>query len=189
MSTPPINAMQAQSSRGQRGGYSRGGGRGRGNGGLRAPLQQFRSWKGGILSVTDLVGPSWSVHPTRLSAHSVHLIWSRCELQFDYALRQQRHRKLADRPASFVTAEGKTIHVAQDLASQNDRTVARGKVGRTLTVPENIPNLEVVYTQSPRTRSATRQPPCASDDDGGALGSKVPLSSRSVTRINAKHML
>ncbi|EIW59587.1 uncharacterized protein TRAVEDRAFT_58347 [Trametes versicolor FP-101664 SS1] len=109
MSTPPINAMQAQSSRGQRGGYSRGGGRGRGNGGLRAPLQQFRSWKGGILSVTDLVGPSW------------------CELQFDYALRQQRHRKLADRPASFVTAEGKTIHVAQDLASQNDRTVARGK--------------------------------------------------------------
>ncbi|KAI0826879.1 exonuclease V [Trametes gibbosa] len=74
----------------------------------RTPFQQFRSWKG-MLSVTDLVGPSW------------------CEVQFDYGLRQKRYKKLEDRPTSFVTAEGKTIEVVQNVAAQNDRTVTRGK--------------------------------------------------------------
>ncbi|KAI0335835.1 hypothetical protein GY45DRAFT_1316576 [Cubamyces sp. BRFM 1775] len=72
------------------------------------PFQQFRSWNK-VLSVTDLVGPSW------------------CEVQFDYGLRQQRYRRLEDRPTTFVTAEGKTINVVQDVAAKNDRTVARGK--------------------------------------------------------------
>ncbi|KAI9058437.1 hypothetical protein FKP32DRAFT_1669281 [Trametes sanguinea] len=72
------------------------------------PFQQFRRWNN-MLSVTDLVGPSW------------------CEVQFDYGLRQKRYKKLEDRPQSFVTAEGKTITVVQDLAGKNDRTVSRGK--------------------------------------------------------------
>ncbi|KAI0657362.1 exonuclease V [Cubamyces menziesii] len=72
------------------------------------PFQQFRRWSK-VLSVTDLVGPSW------------------CEVQFDYGLRQQRHKKLEDRPATFVTAEGKTIDVVQDVAAKNNRTVSRGK--------------------------------------------------------------
>ncbi|CDO76100.1 hypothetical protein BN946_scf184649.g26 [Trametes cinnabarina] len=74
------------------------------------PFQQFRRWNN-VLSVTDLVGPSW------------------CEVQFDYGLRQKRYRKLEDRPQSFMTAEGKVITVEQNVAAQNDRTVSRGKVG------------------------------------------------------------
>ncbi|OSD07150.1 hypothetical protein PYCCODRAFT_1402525 [Trametes coccinea BRFM310] len=72
------------------------------------PFQQFRRWNN-MLSVTDLVGPSW------------------CEVQFDYGLRQKRYKKLEDRPQTFTTAEGKTITVVKDLASKNDRTVSRGK--------------------------------------------------------------
>ncbi|KAI0356433.1 hypothetical protein OH77DRAFT_1423372 [Trametes cingulata] len=74
----------------------------------RTPFEQFRRWNN-VLSVTDLVGPSW------------------CEVQFDYGLRQKRYKKLEDRPSSFVTAEGKTITVVQNVAAQNDRTVTRGK--------------------------------------------------------------
>ena len=50
-------------------------------------------------------------------------------MQFDYGLRQKRHKKLADRPQSFVTEEGKTITVAQQVAAVNDRTLTRGRVG------------------------------------------------------------
>ncbi len=74
----------------------------------------------------------------------VHAIWSRCEVQFDYGLRQKRYKKLEDRPTSFVTAEGKTINVVQNVAAQNDRTVTRGKVGQNLRVPWIIPDLEIV---------------------------------------------
>ncbi|KAI8986091.1 exonuclease V [Trametes punicea] len=73
-----------------------------------SPFQQFRRWNR-LLSVTDLVAPSW------------------CEVQFDYGLRQKRYKKLEDRPLSFNTAEGHTITVVQHVAAQNDRTVARGK--------------------------------------------------------------
>ncbi|KAJ3721826.1 exonuclease V [Lentinula raphanica] len=64
------------------------------------PLQQFR--KSQILSVTDLVSPAW------------------CEVQFDYGLRQQRHRKLQYRPPSFVTEHGKEIVVDQVIAAKSD---------------------------------------------------------------------
>ncbi|KAJ3867307.1 exonuclease V [Lentinula novae-zelandiae] len=71
-----------------------------------SPLQQFR--KNNILSVTDLVSPSW------------------CEVQFDYGLRQLRHRKLKDRPASFVTEQGKEIVVDKGLAAKSDATKKKG---------------------------------------------------------------
>lgn len=88
MSTTPVHPVQAQPSSARRGSYGRGGGgssrRAGWNGGprveiglegatsadsrrrfkgpsRRTPFQQFRSWNG-VLSVTDLVGPSWSVH-------------------------------------------------------------------------------------------------------------------------------
>lgn len=89
VSTPPITPVQDQQSREPRGSNSRGSGRAGRNGGprveigleepnsanarhlfkgssRRAPFQEFRKWNGGILSVTDLVGPSWSVRPSKV---------------------------------------------------------------------------------------------------------------------------
>ncbi|RPD64631.1 hypothetical protein L226DRAFT_565390 [Lentinus tigrinus ALCF2SS1-7] len=90
----------------------------------RSPYEQFRSWNR-QLSVTDLAGPSW------------------CEVQFDYGLRQKRYKKLADRPQSFVTEEGKKITVAPTVAAMNDRTVTRGrsvhKVLEREIQPETVP--------------------------------------------------
>lgn len=89
VSTPPITPVQDQQSRERRGSNGRGSGRAGRNGGprveigleepnsantrrlfkgsgRRAPFQEFRKWNGGILSVTDLVGPSWSVRPSKV---------------------------------------------------------------------------------------------------------------------------
>lgn len=49
-------------------------------------------------------------------------------MQFDYGLRQGRAKKLADRPDSFVTAEGNVISVNKDVAVVNDKVVTKGKV-------------------------------------------------------------
>ncbi|KAJ3988453.1 exonuclease V [Lentinula detonsa] len=73
-----------------------------------SPLQQFR--RNRILSVTDLVSLAW------------------CEVQFDYGLRQQRHRKLQYRPASFVTEQGKEIIVDQGVAAKSDATKNTGSI-------------------------------------------------------------
>ena len=56
------------------------------------------------------------------------LAYARCEVQFDYGLRQRRYKKLADRPTSFVTAEGKTINVDGSVAAVNDQIQTKGKV-------------------------------------------------------------
>ena len=71
-------------------------------------------------------------------------------MQFDYGLRQQRHKKLEDRPATFVTAEGKTIDVVQDVAAKNNRTVSRGKVGPLATRKSSRSNAYAcsLYTKS-----------------------------------------
>lgn len=89
ISPPPITPVQAQQPREPRRSNSRGSGRAGRNGGprveigleepnsanarrlfkgssRRAPFQEFRKWNGGILSVTDLVGPSWSVRPSKV---------------------------------------------------------------------------------------------------------------------------
>ncbi|TFY53819.1 hypothetical protein EVG20_g9956 [Dentipellis fragilis] len=52
--------------------------------------------------------------------------YERCEVQFDYGLRQGRSRKLADRPASFTSAKGKVINVVHHVAEMNDKTQKRG---------------------------------------------------------------
>ncbi|KAH7923884.1 hypothetical protein BV22DRAFT_1130261 [Leucogyrophana mollusca] len=74
----------------------------------QSPFQRYRSWKK-TLSVTDLISPAW------------------CEVQFDYGLRQRRHKPLEKRPSSFVSAAGKEIQVQQRVAEKNDRTLRRGK--------------------------------------------------------------
>jgi len=53
---------------------------------------------------------------------------SRCEVQFDYGLRQKRSRKLEHRPDSFLSGEGKEIFVEKAVAARNDLTINRGKV-------------------------------------------------------------
>ncbi|KAF9074927.1 exonuclease V a 5' deoxyribonuclease-domain-containing protein [Rhodocollybia butyracea] len=71
-----------------------------------SPLQQFRP--GRIFSVTDLVSPTW-------------------QYQFDYGLRQHRNRKVQNRPASFVTEQGKKIIVDIEVATTGERIMKRGK--------------------------------------------------------------
>ena len=95
----------------------------------RSPYEQFRS-DCQVLSVTDITAPSWCVAVLRSVRHGRTLSTRcRCEVQFDYGLRQQRNKKLEDRPPSFVTAGGKTINVARQVAAVNARTLARGTVG------------------------------------------------------------
>ncbi|RDX46764.1 hypothetical protein OH76DRAFT_1419997 [Lentinus brumalis] len=102
-----------------------------------SPYEQFRSWNR-LLSVTDIASPSW------------------CEVQFDYGLRQKRHKKLADRPESFLTAEGKTITVAQPVAAVNDRTVTRGRSVHKVLEREIKPEAVTVDIKTAEERWALR---------------------------------
>ncbi|TFK89878.1 hypothetical protein K466DRAFT_485860 [Polyporus arcularius HHB13444] len=102
-----------------------------------SPYEQFRSWNR-LLSVTDIASPSW------------------CEVQFDYGLRQKRYKKLADRPESFVTAEGKTITVAQPVAAVNDRTVTRGRSVHKVLEREIKPEAVTVDIKTAEERWALR---------------------------------
>ena len=52
----------------------------------------------------------------------------RCEVQYDYGLRQRRWIELEKRPASFLTADNKVIQVNQKIAADNDRTLKSGSV-------------------------------------------------------------
>ncbi|KAG2045120.1 exonuclease V a 5' deoxyribonuclease-domain-containing protein [Suillus americanus] len=69
--------------------------------------KKFLSWRNAF-SVTDLVSPVW------------------CEVQYEYGLYGERHRPLEKRPPSFTSRDGKTIHVKQNVAQQNHRTLKRG---------------------------------------------------------------
>ena len=53
-------------------------------------------------------------------------------MQFDYGLRQGRSLALADRPESFVTAEGKVIKVEKKVAKANEKVQGRGTVSLSL---------------------------------------------------------
>ncbi|KAK1234842.1 hypothetical protein PQX77_001936 [Marasmius sp. AFHP31] len=72
-----------------------------------SPLQRFRRTR--HLSVTDLVSPAW------------------CEVQFDYGLRQGRHKKLEARPDSFISKSGKEIKVEKKVAASNEVVLQKGK--------------------------------------------------------------
>lgn len=72
------------------------------------PPMALREGRKNGFSVTDIVSTAW------------------CELQVDYGLRQKRHKKPQERPKSFVTREGKTITVKQEVAVENSRRLERG---------------------------------------------------------------
>lgn len=52
----------------------------------------------------------------------------RCELQFDYGLRQKRFLKPQHRPKSFVSGSGKEIMVQQAIAQENFQVQKKGHV-------------------------------------------------------------
>lgn len=52
----------------------------------------------------------------------------RCEVQFDYGLRQLRNRPLKERPQSFITSAGKEIQVKTNIAEKNAHVMDKGKV-------------------------------------------------------------
>ncbi|KZV62847.1 hypothetical protein PENSPDRAFT_692127 [Peniophora sp. CONT] len=72
-----------------------------------SPYTLFRAWRK-TMSVSDLVKPIW------------------CEVQYDYGLRQRRWAELDKRPTSFLTANNNLLHVNQDIAISNDRTLKNG---------------------------------------------------------------
>ena len=53
---------------------------------------------------------------------------NRCEVQYDYGLRQGRSLALANRPDSFVSAGGKAMTVDKKLAKANEKGLKRGRV-------------------------------------------------------------
>ena len=100
----------------------------------RSPFEKYRSR--GTLSVSDLVGPAWCVLIVCISCSRTNERCSaqRCEVQFDYGLRQGRSRALSDRPESFVSSEGKVITVEKKIAQANEKVLNRGRVGGLLSV-------------------------------------------------------
>ena len=52
----------------------------------------------------------------------------RCEVQYDYGLRQLRSRPIKERPQTFVTTKGKEIKVEAKVAAKNEDIMDRGKV-------------------------------------------------------------
>lgn len=79
-------------------------------------------------------------------------------MQYEYGLRQGRSRKLADRPASFTSAQGKTISVEQQTAVKNEKTLQRGRVSsrEVFTVDMTSNTTSTVYTQAIREGNPTR---------------------------------
>jgi hypothetical protein len=116
-----------------------------------SPFQRHRSWNK-VLSVSDLVSPAWyvAVNYFRMAQIIICLNVSRCEVQFDYGLRQKRFKKLEQRPASFTSAEGKKIVVEKKVAAKNDRIVKRGRVRTIYTTFILVINSALVHSQSTR---------------------------------------
>ena len=98
----------------------------------RSPYEMHRS-RGALMSVSDLVGPAWYVlvffgGRAVLNERSCSAPHKRCEVQFDYGLRQGRSLALADRPDSFVSAKGKVIAVEKKVAEVNENVLEHGRV-------------------------------------------------------------
>ncbi|KAG6842379.1 hypothetical protein C0991_007509 [Blastosporella zonata] len=87
-----------------------------------SPMERYR--RHGVLNVTDLVSLAW------------------CEVQYDYGLRQRRSMPIASRPTSFISAQGKEISVAKEVAAANDVVTKQGtalhKVLERLVKPEEL---------------------------------------------------
>ncbi|TFK56874.1 hypothetical protein OE88DRAFT_1620030 [Heliocybe sulcata] len=101
-----------------------------------SPFRKFRRKQ--ILSVSDLVGPSW------------------CEVQFDYGLRQRRWQKIETRPTTFVSAHGREIKVNTDIAVKNDKVLKGGQAVHKILERELKPVEFEVYVTTQEERWALR---------------------------------
>jgi exonuclease V len=97
----------------------------------KSPYQQHRHR--GVLSVTDLASLAWFVCSYLKRRYIARTDCRRCEVQFDYGLRQRRSRPIASRPESFVSAQGKEILVEKSVAVKNDHITKQGKVSIVVT--------------------------------------------------------
>lgn len=83
------------------------------------------------------------------------LIYSlRCEVQFDYGLRQYRSLPLERRPETFKSEKGKEIQVRRDVAQQNDKITRGGKVRYVayMVSPARMPIIRRPYTKNLRKK-------------------------------------
>ncbi|TFY69202.1 hypothetical protein EVJ58_g550 [Rhodofomes roseus] len=122
----------------------------------RSPFQRFRKWNKHF-SVSDLVGPAWYASHDGIIYSTPYGDVFRCEVQFDYGLRQKRHLKPEQRPDTFVTDDGKTINVDKGVAQQNHRVITRGQ--REMPVFGIIHNQIVVGIIDELVRKPTPTPP------------------------------
>jgi len=81
---------------------------------------------------------------------------TRCEVQFDYGLHQQRHKPLEKRPSSFTAASGKQISVQNSTAALNDKAQKKGKSVHKQLEKEIHPDVYVVDTTSDEERWGLR---------------------------------
>lgn len=93
----------------------------------KSPYDRFRAR--GWLSVTDVVGPTWCVSECLTLLLSIYERNDRCEVQFDYGLRQWRSKPIEQRPKSFKTEKGKEIVVKKEVAERREKIVVSGQVG------------------------------------------------------------
>ncbi|KAJ8518764.1 hypothetical protein ONZ45_g4210 [Pleurotus djamor] len=101
-----------------------------------SPIRRYR--KTGILSVTDLVSPSW------------------CEVQFNYGLQQRRHLRPENRPKTFTTDSGKVITVKQETVQENFQITSKGKAVHKALEREVKPDMVVVTPTTDEERWALR---------------------------------
>lgn len=96
---------------------------------------------------------------TNRRSRSLTLIVRRCELQYDYGLRQQRSQPVAARPKAFVTEKGKTIEVKQGIAVRNDKMLKVGTVSAKAASSHRYMELTRIrlYTRSSKKRYMLRR--------------------------------
>jgi hypothetical protein len=93
-----------------------------------SPVQKFRSSRK-VLSVADLLPSTWygSIRSSGITINDL-VYCNRCELQFDYDLRQERFRKAKHRPDSFTSGSGKEIAIDREVAAVRDQNSKGGTV-------------------------------------------------------------
>jgi exonuclease V len=92
---------------------------------------EFR--RAGHLSVSDLVGPSW------------------CEVKFDYTLRWgQKWQRVAAKPDTLVTANGKKIEVSKTQAIKGEATMDAGRVSFPTEGGRSSDRVDMCPTASPQ---------------------------------------
>lgn len=110
----------------------------------------------------------------------------RCEVQFDYGLRQKRSRPLEMRPDSFVSASGKEISVEKTVAIKNDAITKKGKVGVCCISLASTYTCFPGRSQGARTRAGFKSSTSTSNNSRRPLGIKVRMNH---DRIEQRKMI